>query len=80
MFAGGIGEKSAALRAAVVGHASCLGFGIDDARNAREVVDVVQDVGGDGARHRVLVCQTDEQFEMARAVTEDAKIWSKEWE
>lgn len=79
VFAGGIGEKSAKLRAAVVAQARCLGFEIDEDKNGRQIGDVVQDVGKQGARHRVLVCQTDEQFEMARAVAEDDKIWREGW-
>lgn len=77
VFAGGIGEKSKELRAAVVEQCKCLGFEIDEGKNGKKIEGVVQDVGKDGARHGVLVCQTDEQFEMARAVTEDEKIWSE---
>ena len=76
VFAGGIGEKSAALRAAVVRRAACLGFALDDARNGSDVTDVVQDVGRDGARHRVLVCQTDEQYEMARLCADRDELWT----
>ena len=66
VFAGGIGEKAAGLRQVVVERCRCLGFGIDAGKNSKEVKDVVQDVGKTGARHQALVCQTDEQFEMAR--------------
>ena len=76
VFAGGIGEKSAALRAAVVRRAACLGFALDDARNGSDVTGVVQDVGRDGARHRVLVCQTDEQYEMARLCADRDELWT----
>ncbi|KAI1075055.1 acetate kinase [Whalleya microplaca] len=77
VFAGGIGEKSARLRAVVAGQAACLGFGVDEARNARAAgaEGVVLDVGSEGARHRTLVCRTDEQFEMARGCAEDAELW-----
>lgn len=78
VFAGGIGEKSERLRAAVVEQCQCLGFEIDEGRNGKKIEGVVQDVGRDGAPHRVLVCQTDEQFEMARAVAEDEKIWRED--
>ncbi|KAH6854409.1 Acetokinase family-domain-containing protein [Chaetomium sp. MPI-CAGE-AT-0009] len=54
VFAGGIGERSARLRAAVV--------------------DQGGGEGGDSAP-RVLVCRTDEQFEMARMCAEDAEFW-----
>ncbi|KAI0594997.1 acetate and butyrate kinase-like protein [Biscogniauxia sp. FL1348] len=80
VFAGGIGERSARLRAAVADQAACLGFAVDGPRN--EAVSgtggggaVVQDVGSQGARHRTLVCFTDEQFEMARGCAEDAELW-----
>ncbi|KAL8370947.1 hypothetical protein RB595_001009 [Gaeumannomyces hyphopodioides] len=77
VFAGGIGEKSAPLRRAVVDQCRCLGFELDEARNAAPALGAaaVADVGRDGARHRVLVCQTDEQFEMARWCAEDGTLW-----
>ncbi|KAI1398770.1 acetate kinase [Hypoxylon fuscum] len=75
VFAGGIGEKSDRLRAAVVAQAACLGFEIDPDRNAAKVVDVVQDVGRKGAAHRTLVCLTDEQFEMARGCADNDELW-----
>lgn len=75
VFAGGIGEKSGRLREAVVEQISCLGFGIDDKANARELDRTIEDISAEGAKHRVLVCKTDEQFEMARACVEDEKLW-----
>jgi len=75
VFAGGIGEKGARFREAVVEKASCLGFEIDAERNARKIEQVVQDVGREGARHRTLVVQTDEQFEMARQCAVDPKLF-----
>jgi acetate kinase len=76
VFAGGIGEKSAELRKRVVGACACLGFEIDEERNGRKIEDVVQDVGKEGAWHRVLVCQTDEQFEMARGCAADEELFA----
>jgi acetate kinase len=76
VFAGGIGERSAELRKRVVGTCGCLGFGIDEGKNGRKVEDVVQEMGAEGARHRVLVCQTDEQFEMARGCTADEELFA----
>ncbi|KAL2796838.1 Acetokinase family-domain-containing protein [Aspergillus keveii] len=67
VFAGGIGEKSALLRKVVVEKIRSLGFGIDSSANdkgpseSETVVDITEkseDV------KRVLICQTDEQFEM----------------
>lgn len=81
VFAGGIGEKSARLRAAVVEQVACLGFGLDEQANAAEIKGVVQDVGRNGGAAggpRVLVCQTDEQFEMARICAQDGELWGKD--
>ncbi|PBP19021.1 acetate kinase [Diplocarpon rosae] len=75
VFAGGIGEKSDLLRRRVAEEAKCLGFEIDTERNERKIKGVVCDVGKDGARHRLLICQTDEQFEMARFCAVDDKLF-----
>ena len=75
VFAGGIGEKSADLRREVVRKVRCLGFGIDESKNGGGLSGVVGDVG-DGKGHGVLVCQTDEQFEMARTCTTKQDLWS----
>ncbi|KAL2019241.1 hypothetical protein VTK56DRAFT_9968 [Thermocarpiscus australiensis] len=75
VFAGGIGEKSTRLRAAVADRVGCLGFAIDEAANGAKVEKVVQDVGRPGVVPRVLVCQTDEQFEMARLCAESEELW-----
>lgn len=75
VFAGGIGEKSAELRRRVVEQCGCLGFVIGGG-NREPVEDVVQDVGAKEARHGVLVCQTDEQFEMARGTVEDEELFA----
>ena len=74
VFAGGIGEKSMALRKRVTEEAACLGFEVDDELNGKPIEDVVQDVGKKGARHRTLICQTDEQYEMARNCAVDEKL------
>lgn len=66
VFAGGIGEKAALLRTKVTERCNCLGFELDEAKNAEIVQDVVQDIGSDSTKHQILICQTDEQFEMAR--------------
>ncbi|OJJ51643.1 hypothetical protein ASPZODRAFT_148891 [Penicilliopsis zonata CBS 506.65] len=67
VFAGGIGEKSALLRRRVVERVRCLGFTVDrDANEAEMSGDRVIDISGaDVGSRRVLVCQTNEQFEMA---------------
>ncbi|KAI1107678.1 acetate kinase [Jackrogersella minutella] len=75
VFAGGIGEKSDRLRAAVVEQTACLGFRIDPKLNSAKITNVVQDVGKQYARHRTLVCRTDEQYEMARGCAENDELW-----
>ncbi|KAF2144056.1 uncharacterized protein K452DRAFT_223757 [Aplosporella prunicola CBS 121167] len=74
VFAGGIGEKGARLRERVVAGAKCLGFEIDRERNekAGEAEAKVTDVGAEASKHRVLVCRTDEQLEMARGCVAEA--------
>ncbi|KAF9691655.1 hypothetical protein EKO04_010446 [Ascochyta lentis] len=71
VFAGGIGEKGDRLRKEVVRGVRCLGFEVDDEKNGRSVEDVVTDISGKNARYKTLVCQTDEQLEMARGVLVD---------
>ncbi|KAH6625987.1 acetate and butyrate kinase-like protein [Chaetomium sp. MPI-SDFR-AT-0129] len=79
VFAGGIGERSDALREAVVERVGCLGFALDDGDGkgggGQDPTAVVWDVGKRGVEPRVLVCQTDEQFEMARTCAEDEEFW-----
>ncbi|KAB8291338.1 hypothetical protein EYC80_010020 [Monilinia laxa] len=75
VFAGGIGEKSDVLRKRVVDGVGCLGFEIDEEKNGKRIEEVVQDVGKEGARHRTLVCLTDEQFEMARHCVVDEELF-----
>lgn len=76
VFAGGIGEKSDLLRKRVTDQASCLGFDLDEDLNGKEIQDVVQEIGRKSARHRTLVCQTDEQFEMARDCAVDKRLFN----
>lgn len=76
VFAGGIGEKSAKLRQRVTEQAGCLGFEVDAELNGKAIEDVVQEVGRKGAKHRTLVCQTDEQFEMARLSAVDKDLFN----
>lgn len=76
VLAGGIGEKSGKLRRRIAEEIACLGFEIDGSKNEKKIEDVVQDVGKEGAKHRLLVCQTDEQFEMARYCTVDEKLFN----
>jgi len=61
VFAGGIGEKGVEFRQRVVERVACLGFEIDQDKNKSPANDVVTDIGVSGSKHRVLICQTDEQ-------------------
>ncbi|OGE50681.1 hypothetical protein PENARI_c016G10063 [Penicillium arizonense] len=68
VFAGGIGEKSALLRQTLADKLQCLGVAVDAAANDKGPGDdeTVKDISaGGGKGPRVLVCQTNEQFEMA---------------
>jgi len=75
VFAGGIGEKGSKLRTAITEKCRCLGFEIDEEKNAKPVTEVVTSIGKEGAKHRMLVCQTDEQYEMARGCATNPKLW-----
>ncbi|MCJ1473044.1 hypothetical protein MMC13_001693 [Lambiella insularis] len=61
VFAGGIGEKGASLRAAIAKKCECLGFELDNEKNSKSIEHIVQDIGKKSTKHRTLVCQTDEQ-------------------
>jgi acetate kinase len=76
VFAGGIGEKSDKLRSRVAEESACLGFEVDDELNKKSIKDAVQNVGKKGAKHGLLVCQTNEQFEMARYCAIDEKLFN----
>lgn len=72
VFAGGIGEKGVQLREAIVAKLECLGFALDATKNEKPGKEVVEDISKAGAKHKVLVCRTDEQTEMARQCMQDA--------
>lgn len=72
VLAGGIGEKGAAFRERIVERCRCLGFAIDSAANEKPADEIVAEIGGKSSKHRVLVCQTDEQYEMARGCVIEA--------
>ncbi|KAG1747162.1 Acetokinase family-domain-containing protein [Suillus paluster] len=78
VFAGGVGERSVELRRAVGEAVACLGFAaIDETKNTqvKDDDDIVVDIGkGDGGM-RMLVCHTDEQFEMARECSLTKEFW-----
>ncbi|KAJ5648393.1 Acetate/Proprionate kinase [Penicillium lividum] len=70
VFAGGIGEKSALLRRTLVEQCRSLGVAIDSRANDKGPDETVTDISLDynGKGPRVLICQTNEQFEMAYSV------------
>lgn len=71
VFAGGIGEKGADVRKKVVERLGCLGFEVDGGRNeGLKGEGVVENIGVEGGKYKVLVVQTDEQGEMARQAGE----------
>ncbi|KAF7799808.1 hypothetical protein EIP86_011050 [Pleurotus ostreatoroseus] len=78
VFSGGIGEHSIELREEVVRRMKCLGFALDTEKNATvdqtggEVVEIGEKTD-DG--HRILVCRTDEQLEMARECAQADRFW-----
>lgn len=49
------------LRQRVVDHCTCLGFEIDSSLNGGKLGDPVSSIGKKDAKHRTLVCHTDEQ-------------------
>lgn len=61
VFAGGIGEKGAGFRQEVLGQCACLGFELDHEKNKSPADETVTDVGSKASKHRILICQTDEQ-------------------
>jgi len=68
VFAGGIGEKGVQLRKAVVEGVKCLGFDIEDTKNEKPGEEVVEEITKEGAKHRVLICKTDEQVSFSSPV------------
>lgn len=71
VFAGGIGERGAKLRTAVVRGVRCLGFAVDEQENEKPGDGVVEDITGEGARYKTFIVKTDEQLQMARGVLEE---------
>lgn len=66
VFTAGIGERSAAVRAAVCADLDALGIAVDAGRNAAADGGIA-DIGRADATVRVLVVPTDEELEIARA-------------
>lgn len=79
VFAGGIGEKSAQLRARVAGQCKCLGVELDVGRNltndTKEVQKTVRSIGE--GKMKLLVVRTDEQYEMARQCSLDDELYKQ---
>ncbi|KAK2463956.1 hypothetical protein APHAL10511_004007 [Amanita phalloides] len=79
VFAGGVGERSRELRHVICKAVECLQYQpIDSAKNNNvdsNMANVIDIGAGKADKGRVLVCRTDEQFEMARECVLDAKLW-----
>nr|MDT0663805.1 acetate kinase [Micromonospora sp. DSM 115978] len=67
VFTGGVGERSAAVRARAAGGLGFLGVDLDDARNEAHAGGDTE-IGVAGAQVRVLVIEAREDLEIARAV------------
>ncbi|KIY72402.1 acetate kinase [Cylindrobasidium torrendii FP15055 ss-10] len=82
VFSGGIGEKAVDLRRVVADNLECLSFApVDESANANasSTADQVSEIGmksGDGSR-RLLVCKTDEQYEMAYQCIRTEEFWKE---
>lgn len=63
VFSGGIGERGVELRQTVIEKMGCIGFRLNENRNANvdKEEGLVVDVGLNERDHKVLVCRTDEQ-------------------
>ncbi|PBL03651.1 acetate kinase [Armillaria gallica] len=80
VFSGGIGERSVELRDAIGARLECLGYsGVGSANeDADHKEGVVIDVSrGHPETKRILICRTDEQFEMARQCAQSDKFWER---
>lgn len=78
VFSGGIGERSRELRSAVGDAVHNLGYSTIDEHVNQELERreaAVIDIGKQDGGKRMLVCRTDEQFEMARACSLSDEFW-----
>lgn len=66
VFAGGIGENSPAIRAAICRNMDWLGIGIDEERNASVTGGAEGRIDADGSRVQLWVIPTDEELLIAR--------------
>ncbi|KAK0223188.1 acetate and butyrate kinase [Armillaria fumosa] len=80
VFSGGIGERSVELRRAIGARLECLGYsGVGSTNEEADrkegvVIDVSRGHPGPETK-RILICRTDEQFEMARQCAQSDKFW-----
>ena len=78
VFAGGIGERSQELRCAIGEAVNNLGYAAIDEHVNQELEHfegTVIDIGKHDGGKRMLVCRTDEQFEMARECSLSDEFW-----
>lgn len=74
VFAGGIGEKAVGFREAIVDGVECLGLKLDKHKNSEPGDGVVEEIGANDSKCKVLVVKTDEQLEMARGVIDGGNL------
>jgi acetate kinase len=78
VFAGGIGERSQAFRSAIGDAVKNLGYSAIDEHVNHELEHregTVIDIGKKDGGIRMIVCRTDEQFEMARECSLVDEFW-----
>ena len=66
VFAGGIGENSAAVRAKICEGLECLGLELDPARNEQMIAGAAGEISAEGSRLKAFVNPTDEELLIAR--------------
>jgi acetate kinase len=64
VFTGGIGENSAPVRSSICRGLEHMGIIVDEGRNSA-VKGNVAEIENDGARIKILVVRTDEEYEIA---------------
>ncbi len=67
-FTGGVGERSAPVRAAAADGLEFLGIGLDSARNESATGDELAEISTPGAPARAFVIPAREDVEIARGV------------
>lgn len=69
-FSGGIGEKSAQLRASIAKELDYLGVSVDPKRNEKDSEEVVWQISSDDSKIALLRVLTDEELQCAEMAVE----------